>query len=421
MKKCYLLFAVALFSGWLHAQQTIRRCGTVEYVEQMMAQDPSLAGHMEDAEDQLQQALRDIQYNKTEAAVTTIPVVVHVVYRNSLDSLSDNRIQSQIDLMNKIFSKAYADTVSVPANWKSLVVDTKIQFCLAKQDPNGFLTNGITRTKTSTNMFFSSSNDVKHTSTGGEDAWNRDKYLNIWTCNLGGGLLGYAQPPGGNAATDGVVILYTCFGNPGTLSPYDLGKTAVHEVGHWLGLKHVWGDDSGACTGDDLINDTPNQAGSTYGCPGFPQTDNCTNTSPGYMFMNYMDYCDDGCMHLFTKDQSTRMGGVLNSSRILVKISNPGCTPGVNGISVIHGDEELDIFPNPNTGGHLSVSLPGDFQGTVSLSVFNLLGEKLLETKKTCNPSDKILLDMNSFEGGVYVLQARYGDYFFTRKIVLDK
>ena len=203
-----------------------------------------------------------------------------------------------------------------------MAADTEIEFSLATEDPNGNTTNGITRTQTSQSSF-STNNGVKYSSSGGIDAWNTSEYLNIWVCDLSGGLLGYAQFPGGNATSDGVVCDYAYFGNTGTAtSPYDLGRTATHEVGHWLNLRHIWGDSN---CGNDFCGDTPEHSGSNYGCPSYPSTSNCNgNGSAGDMFMNYMDYTDDGCMNIFTQDQKTRMIAAINTSRSGLLASN-GC------------------------------------------------------------------------------------------------
>ncbi|MFM8488944.1 MAG: zinc metalloprotease, partial [Bacteroidota bacterium] len=183
---------------------------------------------------------------------------------------------------------------------------------MAQQDPSGNPTNGIVRVQTTVNGF-STNDNVKFSSSGGSNIWNRDRYLNIWVCNLSSGLLGYAQFPGGPANTDGVVIDYQAFGTNGTAqAPFNLGRTATHEVGHWLNCYHIWGDDGTACTGTDQVSDTPNQADENYGCPVFPVI-SCNNGPNGDMFMNYMDYVDDGCMNMFSLGQSTRMAALFAS------------------------------------------------------------------------------------------------------------
>ena len=187
------------------------------------------------------------------------------------------------------------------------------QFALASKDPKGKPTTGITRTKT-TQTSFDTDDSVKFSATGGVNSWPTDKYLNIWVCTLANGILGYAQFPGGPKKTDGVVILNTAFGTSGTASPpFNLGRTATHEVGHWLNLRHIWADTED-CSGTDFVADTPNAAGPNYGKPKFPHV-TCNNGPSGDMFVNYMDYVDDAAMFMFTTQQVVRMQAALSGPR----------------------------------------------------------------------------------------------------------
>jgi hypothetical protein len=195
-----------------------------------------------------------------------------------------------------------------------VAADARIEFELAGTGPDGEPTGGITRTRTSTTSF-GDDDRVKFGSAGGVDAWPSERYLNLWVCPLGGGLLGYAQFPGGPPETDGVVIAHTAFGTVGTArAPFDLGRTATHEVGHWLNLRHIWGDDGSGCSGSDFVADTPNQAGENTGRPAFPHV-SCDNGPHGDMFMNYMDYVDDVAMFMFTTGQVQRMRACLENDR----------------------------------------------------------------------------------------------------------
>jgi hypothetical protein len=270
--------------------------------------------------------------------VAVIPVVVHVLYNAAVDNISDAQILSQIAVLNNDFRKLNADVSLVPSVWQHVVADAAIEFQLAVQDPDGNATTGITRKQVDPALFIvdlnspqtAASEPLKYTASGGQSAWDRDNYLNIWVCPVtevtSGGLLGYAQFPGGNPETDGIVIQTSAFGVGGTaLAPFDLGRTATHEVGHWLDVFHIWGDDGNGCNGTDFVNDTPNQGGPNTGKPLFPSA-SCNNAPNGDMFMNYMDYSDDDSMYMFTKGQVLRMDAVLLGSRASL-LSSYGLTP----------------------------------------------------------------------------------------------
>jgi len=250
--------------------------------------------------------------------VITLPVVVHVVYSTDTDNISDQQIASQIDVLNKDYQLKNADVSGIPASFKQFVGNPRIAFKLAVLDSDGHATNGITRTKTTVAVFDyqgDNADNIKSTKRGGHDAWPADRYLNLWVGRLRPPVLGYASFPGEPAQTDGVVITTSAFGTSGTAkSPFDKGRTATHEIGHWLNLFHIWGDDNGACTGSDQVDDTPNQADANSGKPHFP-TISCDNGPNGDMFMNYMDYTDDDSMFMFTKGQVLRMEATLNGPR----------------------------------------------------------------------------------------------------------
>ena len=288
-----------------------RVCGASE-VHQRLLQDPEYQRRRLAIESHLSRFLL-FGGASQRVGVTGIPVVVHVVHSDAAGNISDAQIQSQIDVLNKDYRKKNPDVSNVPDVWKPLATDARIQFALAAKDPNGNATNGITRTPT-TRASFGTDDKVKSVASGGADPWPSDQYLNIWVCNLSGGLLGYAQFPGGPDATDGVVILNTAFGTTGTaLAPFNLGRTATHEIGHWLNLIHIWGDRLD-CKGTDDVDDTPSAQTPNYGTPTFPHV-SCNNGPNGDMFMNYMDYVDDSAMFLFTGGQVARMAATLDGPR----------------------------------------------------------------------------------------------------------
>ena len=315
-----------LFAGAAFGQQ--RSCGANEVLARQLLENPDLQQIRNDIERRTQDFIQS--GGALDRVQVTIPVVVHVVYYNSTQNLTDQQILSQIDVLNADFRRLNADAANTPGVWQSIAADCEINFCMATQDANGNATTGIERRQTTVNGF-STNDNVKHYSTGGLDAWNASKYLNLWVCNLSGGLLGYAQFPGGPAATDGVVCDYAYFGTIGSTQPFHLGRTATHEVGHWLNCYHIWGDDGTSCSGSDLVSDTPNQADENYGCPTFPSV-SCSNGPNGDMFMNYMDYTDDACMNLFTSGQKARMQFLFSAGGARVSLlSSPGCQPPSGG------------------------------------------------------------------------------------------
>ncbi len=320
-----LLTAVLLFTTALTFAQ--RKCPSHENLQQMILEHPEMAKTIQDIERHTENYVSQPQGK--ERAVITIPVVFHIVWRTgkTVENISDAQIQSQLDVMNKDFRKLNTDVSKTPALFSALAADTEIQFCMAQRDPSGAAATGIVRYQSSRTTDWGTSDAVKKPASGGYAPWDATKYLNVWVCSIGGGILGYAQFPGGSTTTDGVVIDYRYFGTNGTATaPFNLGRTATHEVGHWLNLSHIWGD---ATCGTDYVTDTPTHTTSNGGCPAYPKTNTCGGTTNTEMTMNYMDYTDDNCMYMFSAGQKARMQAVLaaGGSRASLATSN-GCQPG---------------------------------------------------------------------------------------------
>ena len=283
---------------------------------------------------------------RTAATTYTLPVVVHVIHNGEAVGMGTNisqaQVQSQLDALNEDYRNLNTDGALVPSVFQPLRADAQVQFVLAARDPSGapLAEPGIDRVDRSALGLSAppyALSDIEFSIKPATD-WNPDQYLNIWVMNLGSNILGYAQfpdntaglgglsPLGGDAVTDGVVILYSAFGRVGTLSaPYNKGRTLTHELGHWLGLIHVWGD---VDCGNDYCADTPTQQTGNYGCPTFPHV-TCSNGPSGDMFMNYMDYVDDACMQLFSGNQKDRMQAVMgaNTPRRTSLLTSPAlCT-----------------------------------------------------------------------------------------------
>lgn len=220
-------------------------------------------------------------------SAVSIPVIVNII-ESASGNVTTQQIYSQISVLNQDFNNNNSNTSGVPAEFAGRVADCQISFTLHQ-------VNRVVNTKAS----WGTNDAMKYASQGGINATDPSTYLNIWVCEIGGGILGYAQFPGGPSATDGVVIGTDYFGQ--TSGVYGQGRTATHEVGHWLNLRHIWGD--GRCRQDDFVSDTPSSDAPNYGCPAYP-TVNCQSAD---MTMNYMDYVYDDCMYMFSDGQNSRM------------------------------------------------------------------------------------------------------------------
>ena len=308
----HLILLAILFVGLpVYAQ---RHCATEEMWAQEVLQNPELAKARKAIDKHCE------QYRRPEEIlnIITIPVVFHIVHNGESvglgTNISDAAIYAQLEQMNDDFSLMNTDANLIPAEFSGLASNTMIQFCLAQRSPDCLPTDGIHRYN---GMQADWSRTQIQSTLKPATIWDRNQYLNIWTVKFAaveGGLLGYAQFPGGGASTDGVVVLYSSVGSldvPFGGSNFDRGRTMTHEVGHWLNLRHIWGD---ATCGDDQVADTPVHETDNGGCPAYPHVN--TTCSPGNpyseMTMNYMDYVDDLCMHMFSHGQGDRMYAVLD-------------------------------------------------------------------------------------------------------------
>jgi hypothetical protein len=287
-----------------------RQCGAVEVYHRLLESRPEFRQRQVDIE--LFTARSFLFGQAARATTTTRPVIVNVVYHTNAENVSDAQVNSQIKALNRDYSASNADKSTVPAPWTTLIANSNIQFQL----------KDVTRTQTQETSF-DTHDGVKSDQTGGIGPTDPATTLNIWVCHLAGGLLGYAQFPGGPLETDGVAILSTAFGTTGTAAaPFNLGRTTVHEVGHYFNLHHIWGD-TNDCSGTDYVADTPNAQLPNYGKPTFPHV-SCNNGPNGDMFVNYMDYVDDDTMVMFTQGQAARMAAALAGPRSgLIGVASP--------------------------------------------------------------------------------------------------
>jgi hypothetical protein len=400
MRTYLLLTGSILFSfGQLRAQ---RACLSADYLKNQLQVDPSLAGEMSRIENFIQNHIAASANSRIEGVTIKIPVVVHILYHVPGENISDETVFSQIDMLNKCFRRTHPDSARTPAVFKPIAADCEIEFQLATSDPLRRRTTGISHKYTPL-TYWQADDLMKSSAQMGDDPWDAKSYLNIWVCNMRK-VAGYASLPGGPAAKDGVVIDFNVFGT-NTKPGYEMGKTAVHEVGHWLGLRHIWGD---AECGDDLVADTPPQSDYSIGCPTGIHT-SCNNGPNGDMYSNYMDYTSDACVNLFTEGQKTRMrayfaaGAARNSLLTSTGLSAPL-------IEEAPLPDEAPrwlaprIYPNP-AGNELVLDVAYDIRWLGKLMiVVNATGQRIMQ------------FTINSKIQKINIAQLRPGLYFISSK-----
>ncbi|UAY51111.1 M43 family zinc metalloprotease [Ferruginibacter albus] len=425
-------FGTIALLGCLLTAQAQRVCGTVEYIQQLIAADPSLQSSI----NKIQQQATTLAFRPTGTAVNdtipnqiiNIPVVIHVLYNTDQQNISDAQVLSQMTVLNKDYRRQNADAALTPAAFRAVAADAKINFCLAQVDPKGRKTSGIIRKFTSTQLF-TTDDAVKYAAQGGDDAWDCTKYLNIWVCNLVSRSLGYATPPGGPADRDGVVIAYNVFGTTGVLRvPFNKGRTATHEIGHWLGLRHIWGDDE---CGNDSIPDTPQQETYNYGCPSFPHMSSCSPNANGDMFMNFMDFSDDACMNMFTIGQVKVMralfskNGVRNSFLTSFQCDSSLASPQGGALPTVPAETTVDtviaqiikVYPNPVHSQLFITSSTISKVNTQTLRIYNTVGTEVLSTTLSQTTTT---LNVSNLAGGVYIVRVGSGKDVYTTKVIKE-
>lgn len=403
MKKYLLIVILLLFQIFL-AQRT---CGTPQKMSNFFKANPDKVEYSKELRKFLETS-RNLKRQSKVTSVITIPVVVHVLYKNSIQNISDAQIQSQLTVLNNDFRKLNSDfSTVVPAAFQSYGADFEIAFCLATKDPNGNATTGIIRKSIPSSFVF----DDDYYKPQGDLAWDTTKYLNIWIGEFTDTtLLGWAYLPDAVDATDsngyyfdGLCIGYKYFGTIGTATaPYNKGRTATHEIGHYFGLNHPWGEDGSICgnsNNDDGVQDTPGTNNPYYGTPVFPNFDNVcdvTTYPSGAMFMNYMDYVDDVNMAFFTLGQKNIAQNTLAGPRASLLNSN-ACTT----LSVFDSEKisKIVLYPNPSSQ-YISVSSPlANFDG---IEIFDNSG-KLVLSKSKIQSQEKI--DIKFLPSGLYFVR----------------
>jgi hypothetical protein len=408
-----------LFSGLLRAQHS-QKCATVSAMNVKEALQP---GYIQSTKTLFTNFYNENSSRSISDTFLYVRVVVHVVYNTPEENLPDSVILNQIDILNKDYGRMNADTINMRSIFDPIAgVDSRIRFLLANTDPQGNPTNGITRTSTTKTTFFSLlggglAEDVKSTANGGIDPWDQSRYLNIWVCDmsipfLGPAVLGYATPPSGlpnwdpgatDGISDGVVIQYQVFGsnNPNPLNvggtTYAVkGRTPVHEVGHYLGLRHIWGDATN-CAGDDGIVDTPQATdASQQDCDASKNTctDNIVGSDLPDMIENYMDYSAEDCQNSFTMDQVLFVRWVIRTKRIdIATVSFTGVTDNEN-------ENKFVLSPNPANTQVSIKTTNGSIIDDVKL--YNIAGQNMLHTGEF---KELTSIDISNLPNGIYFME----------------
>lgn len=405
-----VIFGKEISSEYINPNTGKIQCVSYQYSEYLREQNPENLVFKESAKQSNAEGTNEVY---------VIPVVVHVIHSGQAvgvgKNISDARVLSQITVLNEDYRKM-AGTLGDGTN--PLGVDVEIEFCLAQKDEFGNDTNGINRVDLG-NTTWNETNveSILKPST----QWDPTKYFNIWVCEFGGnldGILGYAQFPsnstlsglpwGGNASTDGVIIDWRCFGR-GTEAPgayfygYDKGRTTTHEIGHALGLRHIWGDNT-SCTvnttdsGQDYCPDTPPHAGPNYSCSATWSTI-CSGYTP--MPENYMDYGSDLCLNTFTDNQKTRMRTAMeNATRRASLLTSDACQTSAN--TDKFGLGKVSLYPNP-TNDVLNIFVPDNQQLSGNVTIYNTLGQMVYSND--ISETNSYSINVSNFQSGVYIIK----------------
>ncbi|MDP4262349.1 MAG: M43 family zinc metalloprotease [Bacteroidota bacterium] len=407
MRTYFILAGILIgFTGQLGAQ---RACFSAIYQQNELVKDPSLAGKTLGIESFIHRQIAIASSTNTAARlqgqVITIPVVVHILYHLPGEDVSDEKVFSQIEMLNECYRRKSADTVNTPASFKPVAADCEIEFQLATSDPQKRSTSGIIHKYTPITSW-DADDMMKYSSQMGDDPWDPQNYLNIWVCNIRK-VAGYSSIPGSDPHKDGVVIEYPVLGMnyvPG----YEMGKTAVHEIGHWLGLKHTWGD---ANCGDDFVADTPTQGSYTVGCPSGIHI-SCNNAPTGDMYMNYMDYTNDACVNIFTEGQKERMRALFapGGPRYSILASYGLNPPTITEVPLPDDAPKWlhpQLYPNPATT-QLTLDISYDIRWIGKLiSLFNMNGQLVIQAPIT---SKVQTIDISKLKPGLYFISAKKED-----------
>ena len=421
MKKIILSLSAVFICGSLSidAQNIVpkKRCYFEEHLKKLKESDPMLESQMQALETSVQEQIKNNQQQlENSRATITIPVVMHII--TNTGDISDARVQEQMDVLNQNYGGLNTHPMS-PFD-DNLKANTGVQFCLAKRDQTGKATTGIERRKGISHFFCENgpNDDMKHYSSDGLDQWDPTKYMNIWVCNTGGNIAGFAGPPTGSLSPNfGLVVSCEYFGITGTTAPFNEGCTATHELAHSFFIYHLWGDPGNCAT--DYCADTPPQNTFTEGTASGVKTDNCSPNAPGIMYMNFMDYTDDNIMANFTPNQAARMQAIFASGQKLHSLSTSTACSHVS-IEETENIQNINIYPSPTSGKvniNFSIINPCD----VNVSLHNIIGAEIYSFNKTKASVVDADVDISNQSSGIYFVKIKTENQSVTQKITLVK
>ena len=423
MRKIVLVMTATLYFIVAKSQNPIAigsdRCGSNEAIKQQMAADPAYAKKVQELLKNKGDYSRSDKKGRPSQVAITIPVVVHVVYNTAEQNISDAQVQSQIDVLNEDFDATNNDYNNYDAGYGAVKGDMDINFCLTQ------VIHKQTKTKS-----FGANDNMKYSKRGGSDAVDPMHVFNIWVCNLGSKLLGYAYYPGISPEKFGVVCHVNAFGKGlqyNLFADYNLGRTTTHEVGHCFGLVHIWGD---ANCGSDEVDDTPLHNTANFGCPGEGHLSTCTGT-PLEMWMNYMDYTDDRCMYFFTDGQDARASFFIDSDPQLISIVSSACsntrqanndiTIATNNSSVSSRERFTSILLYPTiTSGQLNLSVNNTSEGKAEINIYNQAGALVSRQQLFISGKSLNQINVSKLANGIYFLELEQGGSKQTKKFIVQ-
>jgi predicted Zn-dependent protease len=416
MRKIVLPLFAFIFSFSVNGQNA-DRCGSLQLIKQQMTIDPAYAKKVHDAEKNKSDRSRS---DKGKPTVITIPVAVHVLYYTAAQNISDAQVQSQIDVLNEDFTATNSDYNNFDAGYLSVKGDLEIKFCLIQ------VIHKQTQHKS-----FAVNDNMKYSKKGGDDAIDPMHVFNIWVCDIGQNVLGFAYYPGISPEKFGVVCHTNAFGKGAQYSlfaAYNLGRTTTHEAGHCLGLVHIWGDSH---CGDDFVGDTPLHNDPNFGCPGPGHLSTCTGTPPE-MWMNYMDYTDDKCMYFFSDGQVARADYFITNDPQLNSIVNSACnlitttsgfTNGSNtaiNASRINGSNRFSIYP-AITSDEITLMTSNTVKEKAELSIYNQTGSLVMKQQLfIAEGNNSQTINVSKLGNGIYILRLSSGAEKKTEKFIIQ-